>query len=129
MKGESEFREFKDCTFKPNTNTRIKADIRPQIDSMVRGIDNVKRRKQLIEKRKQEKIEREKEVFDYASRYDSNPAHQSHTVPQPFNLSKVNRESPSLLLSSLSWQQTWSPSFRFIPKLTTRNRKRRSPNS
>lgn len=80
---------MKECTFKPRTNKTIQSDISPKIDTIVKGIDSVKRRRDLIEKRKQEKLEREKEVFDWGSKYDSNPAHQSYTIPEPFNLSKV----------------------------------------
>lgn len=87
--GEHEFRQMSECTFKPRTNVTIKSDISPKLDMIVKGIDGVKRRRVLIEKRKKEKEDREKEVFDLASKYDSNPAHQSYTVPVPFNLSKV----------------------------------------
>ncbi len=87
-KGESEFKQMKHCTFKPRTNKIIKADINPQIDKVIKGIDAVKRRRDLIARKKREKEEREKEVFDFVSKYDTNEIHATHTIPQPFNLSK-----------------------------------------
>lgn len=88
-RGELQFKEFKDCTFKPVTNPKPKADLNPVADQLVRGLASVRKRKELIARKKQEQATREKEVFDYVGKYDTNPVHTTHTVPQPFKLSKV----------------------------------------
>ena len=88
-RGDSEFSRMKECTFKPEINERIEAEITPIADQIVKGIDFVRRKREMIMKMKEDRAEREKEVFDYVSKYDNNPAHKSYTVPAPFNLSKV----------------------------------------
>lgn len=90
-RGEMMFKEFKDCTFRPVINQGPQADLNPKVDQVIRGIDAVRKRKELIAKKKQAKAAREKEVFDFVSKYDTNPVHTTHTVPQPFNLSKVSQ--------------------------------------
>jgi len=88
-RGQAAFKELQDCTFKPRVNQKIEAETEPIADQVVRGIDFVKKKRDLIQKLKQDKAEREKEVFDFVGKYDSNPTHKSYTVPEPFNLSKV----------------------------------------
>mgnify|MGYP006987671333 CR=1 FL=1 len=63
--------------------------MKAKTEDLVRGIDQVTKRREMIARKKHWQAEREKEVFDYVSKYDSNPIHETHTVPQPFNLSKV----------------------------------------
>ena len=88
-RGQAAFKEMQDCTFRPRLNEKIEAETAPIADQVVRGIDFVKKKRDLILKLKQEKVEREKEVFDFVARYDSNPTHKAYPVPEPFNLSKV----------------------------------------
>ena len=58
------------CTFRPRTNKKINAETKPQIDKVIKGIDAVRKRKEMIERKKKLKVEREKEVFDFVSKYD-----------------------------------------------------------
>lgn len=94
-RGQAVFKELQDCTFKPRLNEKIEAETAPIADQVVRGLDFVKKKRDLALKLRQDKADREKQVFDFVSKYDSNPVHKAYTVPEPFNLSKVTSPDQS----------------------------------
>ena len=97
-----EFEQLKECTFRPDTS-KAKRSLEKvpagSLETMVKGMQGVYRTKDLAEKKKRDLAEREQEVFGFAERYDERKKkNQTHTVPQPFKLSKV---SIALTLRSL----------------------------
>ena len=96
IRKQNEFEQLKECTFKPDTSMAKKSlHLVPlgSVDTMVRGMENVYRNKDMQEKKKRDQLLREKEVFDFASRYDERKRqHETHTVPVPFKLSKRPRK-------------------------------------
>ena len=96
LRKQSEFEQLKECTFKPDTSKAKRSLSKVPIgsvDTIVRGMENVYRNKDMQEKKKRDLLLREKEVFDFASRYDERQRqHETHTVPVPFNLSKKPRK-------------------------------------
>ena len=96
IRKQNEFEQLKECTFKPDTSKAKKSlNQVPQgtVDTMVRGMENVYRNKDLQEKKKRDLLNREKEVFDFAAKYDERKRqHETHTVIIPFNLSKKPRK-------------------------------------
>lgn len=98
IKQEAEVKELKNCTFQPRVNSRIAGDLSREAREVVRGMEMVERKKKMIEQKKQREIEREKEVFDFVSKYDKRIEQKKNgTVPVPFNLSKGKREKDEML--------------------------------
>ena len=95
MNNQSEYNKLKECTFAPNTKKKISDRSRIKlydraVEDTVRGMEAVHRKRDKVLQKKLEKERREKEVFDFASKYDKNRRrHDSHTIPEPFKLSKV----------------------------------------
>lgn len=92
---KSEYNRLKECTFVPNTCKTYTEEERLRMYNMdlgdkVRGIEQVHRKRDQILKKKMDKEKREKEVFDFASKYDKRG--KSVTKPKPFNLSKAPRK-------------------------------------
>jgi hypothetical protein len=90
-----EYERFKECTFKPQTNPTISQEERhsmyeSSVNSQVKGMESFLRKKKYEKKLLEEKKQREREVFDFAGKYDKKKSSRGkRTVPQPFNLSKA----------------------------------------
>jgi hypothetical protein len=90
VKQEQEFTEMQHCLFQPHMiSNPEKIDRDTKLDQVVSGVQNYIENKDYAAKLKHDQLIREKQLYDYVSKYDKRD-HTGITVATPFTLSKVN---------------------------------------
>ena len=79
---------MKECTFQPIVVSNPNVDTENKQQEVVSGMEVYLENRDHISKLKADKKNREREVFDFVKKYDESD-HLGHTVPEPFQLSKV----------------------------------------
>jgi len=85
----AEYKEYKECTFKPEIKTKALPEqhFQERLTKSVAGMEKFLQMRDRKKKLEEEKKEREEKVFHLEKRYNQNK-HESYTTAKPFSLSK-----------------------------------------